>query len=200
MGITDLPAPDVVAKAQGLFEQLTRNAALFPLPVPSLPVFRAHISSLFAANAEVASNGGKREHQAKQEALRQVRADIKCLAAYVQVISNGDADKILASGFAVARRSSPRGELTPPRKLRSLHSTRDGRVKFQWEGDDGTALYQVFRSYSNAPFQWEMIGASTKRSFHADNLEPGTIYWFAVSAVGAAGESSKSEPLMARAN
>ena len=52
---------------------------------------------------------------------------------------------------------------------------------------------------SNNPFNWVLVGATTKCRFIADSLEPGTIHWFAVTAIGAAGESSNSEPLMARA-
>lgn len=54
-------------------------------------------------------------------------------------------------------------------------------------------------SNTNEPFKWELVGTTTKRRFNADNLEPGVQYWFAVSAVSAAGETSKSEPLLARA-
>jgi hypothetical protein len=57
----------------------------------------------------------------------------------------------------------------------------------------------VYMSTSNAPFQWDFIGVTTKSRFHADNLAPGTFYWFAVSAINAAGESSKSEPCRAMA-
>ena len=63
----------------------------------------------------------------------------------------------------------------------------------------GTDVFHVFRSSTSEPFKWELIGATTKRSFFAEGLESAQSYWFAVSAVGAAGESSKREPLLARA-
>ncbi|MBP6313049.1 MAG: hypothetical protein KA408_12315 [Flavobacteriales bacterium] len=44
------------------------------------------------------------------------------------------------------------------------------------------------------PFVWELTGVTTKSSFYADGLLPGQFYWFAVSTIGAAGESSMSEP------
>ena len=199
MGLTGLAATALVAKAQGLFDKLTLSAALYPSPVPALVDFQKDINALAAANAAVDSNGGKAEHQAKREAQKLVKAGIKSLAGYVQTTSGGDADKILTSGFEVVRRGSPIGELAPPQNLSSRFTNMEGRASIYWTGDDGADVYHVFMSRSNDPFNWELIGATTKRRFNADSLEPATIYWFAVSAVGAAGESSRSEPLLARA-
>ncbi|MBK6552293.1 MAG: fibronectin type III domain-containing protein [Flavobacteriales bacterium] len=38
------------------------------------------------------------------------------------------------------------------------------------------------------------MSSTTKQRFNVDGLEPGKFYYFAVSAIGSAGESSKSEP------
>ena len=72
----------------------------------------------------------------------------------------------------------------------------DGCCSFRWDREDGTDMHHVFMSTSNNPFNWVLIGATTKSRFDADSLAPGTFYWFAVTALGAAGESSKSEPLL----
>ena len=199
MGLIGLAATAIVAKAQGLLDKLTGSAVTFPAPVPALEDFQTDIDTLAAANAAVDGNGGKAEHQAKREALAVVRADIKSLAGYVQATSAGDASKILLSGFEVAKRGTAIGELAPPEKLTTRFTNMEGRASFYWKGDRGTDLYHVYLSTSNNPFNWELIGATTKCRFNADSLEPATLYWFAVSAVGAAGESSKSEPLLARA-
>ena len=60
-------------------------------------------------------------------------------------------------------------------------------------------MHHVFMSTTAEPFNWVLIGATSKSRFDADSLEPGTFYFFAVSALGAAGESSKSEPCRAMA-
>ncbi|MBK6831201.1 MAG: hypothetical protein IPG92_10910 [Flavobacteriales bacterium] len=54
-------------------------------------------------------------------------------------------------------------------------------------------------STSNDPFKWELVAVTTKSRLDVDSLQPGTFYWFAVSAVGAAGASSKSDPAQAMA-
>ncbi len=199
MGLLGHAATAIVAKAQGLFAKLTASAVLFPSPVPPLATFQTHIDELAAANAAADVNGGKAEYQEKRETLKVVLGDIKSLAAYVQATSFGDKDMILASGFDVVRRGSLIGELAPPDKLVARFTNMEGRASLAWDGEDGTDMYHVFISRTAEPFKWELIGATTKRRFNADSLEPATAYWFAVSAIGAAGESSKSEPLMARA-
>ena len=199
MGLIGLAATTIVAKAQGLFTKLTASAVVFPSPVPPLATFQTHIDALAAANAAAESNGGKDEYREKRETLKVVLGDIKSLAAYVQATSFGAEDTILASGFDVARRGSPIGELAPPVKLVARFTTMKGRASFVWDGDHGADLYHVFMSRTPECSHWELIGVTTKRRFNADSLEPGTMYWFGVSAIGAAGESSVSEPLVARA-
>lgn len=55
-------------------------------------------------------------------------------------------------------------------------------------------MHHVYMSTGNDPFNREPIGATGKSRFAANGLEPGTFYWFAVPAIGAAGETSKSRP------
>ena len=43
------------------------------------------------------------------------------------------------------------------------------------------------------------MAVTTKSRLNVDSLQPGTFYWFSVSAVGTAGTSSKSDPAQAMA-
>lgn len=198
MGVSRLSATEIVAKAQAIHDKMDGNA-YFPTPVPALADYQTNIDALAAANAAVKANGGKAEHQAKQVALKVVLEDIKSLAAYVQNATAGDADRILSSGFDVVKAGSPIGELDPPRNLGARFTTMSGRAALVWEREYGADMHHVYMSTSNDPFNWVLIGATTKSRFNADSLEPGTMYWFAVTAIGAAGESSKSEPCHAMA-
>ncbi len=198
MGLIGLAATAIVAKARGVLNKLASNV-LYPTPVPPLDEFNDHIEALAAANADVKMNGGKAEYQARRETLAVVKSDLKTLMAYVQATSKGDGSKILTSGFELVKRSTPRGELHPPTSLRSYYTTMEKRVSMRWVAQKGADTYHVFRSNTQEPFKWELVGTTTKRSFNADNLVSGVQYWFAVSAVSAAGETSKSEPLLARA-
>ena len=198
MGVSALPATGLVAKAQGIHDGMEGNVN-FPDAVPTPAAFQGLIDALAAANAEVDAVGGKPAHRAKRNADKAVRAAIKNWAGYVQSASGGDEAKILSSNFEVVRRGKPVGELQPPTYLSSRFTSMQGRVSLRWEREEGADLHHVFMSTSSAPFNWVLIGATTKCRFDADSLEPGTLYWFSVTALGAAGESSKSTELSARA-
>jgi hypothetical protein len=199
MGVSHLPATGLVAKAQGIHDGVVANAVLYPAPVPTAAVMQGYIDDLAAANAEVVANGGRVAHTAKRKAEKLVRGAIKAWAGYVQNVSGGDEGKILASNFEVVKHGTPYGELNPPTNLGARLTNTSGRVSLRWEREAGADMHHVFMSTSASPFNWVLIGATTKSRFNADSLEPGTFYFFAVSALGAAGESSKSEPCQAMA-
>lgn len=82
----------------------------------------------------------------------------------------------------------------PAREIGEPLTTTQGRAALVWNGPEGTRLYSMYQSTSSEPFNWVLIGTTTKQRFNVDKLEPGAFYWFAVSATGAAYESSLSEP------
>ena len=105
-----------------------------------------------------------------------------------------------------ARGQPQRGDqLGPPcsrsslRELKARYTTTTASVPLAWEARNGDRSYNVFKSTSNSPFNWVPVGVTTKAKFNVDGLESGEDYWFAVTATGAAGESSLSKPLIARA-
>ena len=114
-------------------------------------------------------------------------------------IAAGDMAKLLTCGLPLRRENTPIGELPPPVKLVNNLTSTSERVALAWEGPEGALMYNVYMSNSNSPFVWEQIGSTSKQKFNVDSLVPGTFYWFSVSAVGTAGESSKSEPARAMA-
>lgn len=198
MGVSRLSGTELVPKAQGIHDGLKNNAG-FPSPLPTLADFQSYIDKLAAANAAVEANGGKAEHTAKRVSELQVRSAIKSLAAYVQNTSGGDATLIKSTNFEVSKRGTPYGELKPPAKLLSVYTTTTGRVALRWKREAGCDMHHVYMSTSAEPFNWQLIGSTTKSRFDANDLQPGTFYYFAVSALGAAGETSKCEPCRAMA-
>lgn len=193
IGLDGQSATSLVAYAQALHDKVDGNPA-FATPVPAMADLQTAITALAAANAAVDANPGRVEHQARRVAQSKVEGLVRQLAGYVQATSAGDEDVILSSGFAVRKKASPIGELPRPTKLVNLLTNTTGRVSIRWQSEYGADLYHVFMSETNAPFNWQLVGATTKSRFNADSLEPGKFYWFAVTAIGAAGETSLSEP------
>lgn len=194
LGLEGLPATGLVAKAQALHDAVVDNATLFPSPIPTPPAFQALIDKLVTANAAVDANRGRNEYLVRDNADAAVREGIKQWAGYVQMVSGGDATTIKVSTFEVVKRGSPVGELPPPRNLGARLTNFTGRASLIWEREEGADTHHVYMSTSNDPFKWELIGVTSKSRFNVDDLEPGKFYWFAVTAIGTAGESSKSEP------
>ena len=194
LGLEGLPATGLVAKAQAIHDAVVANAAQFPNPEPAPAALQTLIDDLAAANAAVDANKGRKEYLERNNADSALREALKRWAGYVQMVSGGDATIIKLSTFEVVKKGSPVGELPPPRSLGARLTNMTGRASLVWQREEGAEMHHVYMSTSNDPFNWELIGVTRKSRYNVDELEPGKFYWFAVTAIGAAGESSKSEP------
>jgi len=175
------------------------GSLIYTTPTPTLAVLTAACDRLDAANQEVLFNGGKIAFGERDVAAAELRALIKELAGYVQALSKGDKPTVQDGAFNVVEPGEPIGELDPPKALGSRLTTMRGRVALDWDRVYGAKMYQTYMSTSNNPFNWQLTAVTTKSRLDVDSLEPGTFYWFAVTAVGAAGASSKSDPAQAMA-
>lgn len=198
LGLEDVTALDLVPYAQGIHDRMQGNAH-FPAPIPALPVLQSAIDALKDANARVSAERGRSDFLAKRVALAGLQRQMKRLAAYVSLVADGDEVTILSSGFGVRKKASPVGQLSIPQKLNTRLTRTAGRVELDWEVIPGAKLYHVYMSTSGSPFEWKLVAMTTKSRHNMDQLVSGTFYWFCVSAVGTAGESSKSDPLRAMA-
>ena len=130
----------------------------------------------------------------KQLAEALVEELLAKLCDSINGIAAGNKAVLLTCGLPLRRENSPVGELPPPQKVVSRYTPTSGRVSLVFEGPEGSRMFNVYRSASNDPFKWDLIGTTTKQRYNSDGNMPGSIIWFAISAVGTAGESSKSEP------
>jgi hypothetical protein len=123
------------------------------------------------------------------------------LGSYVQDECKGDEDKILSSGFEVARQGSPYGILPAPVGLLAKPGIIIGTVLLQWKRLQGARSYviQMNAADPNVEASWEGQGTSTHSRFIAEGLTSGQVYWFRVRALGAAGEGGQSDPAHSRA-
>lgn len=135
----------------------------------------------------------------KQLAEALVEELLAKLCDSINGIAAGNKAVLLTCGLPLRRENNPIGELPPPQKVVSRLTSTEGRVALVFEGPDGSRLFNVYRSYSSDPFKWELIGTTTKQRYNSDGNTPGSIIWFAITAVGTAGESSKSEPARTKA-
>lgn len=187
----------ILDQARFTVKQMTGNL--------NFPILAAQVTGLGSAadtlESEItAARTGDHEAIGRKElAGADVIDRLSMLCDSINGIAAGDKAKLLTCGLPLRRENQPIGELPPPVKLMNRLTTTTGRVALEWQGPEGSRMYNVFVSTSNDPFNWVLVAATTKQKYNADALEPGSIYWFAVSAVGMAGESSKSEPARAMA-
>ncbi|MFZ1687489.1 MAG: fibronectin type III domain-containing protein [Flavobacteriales bacterium] len=171
----------------------------------NFPSLAAQVTTLGNAadaleSAITAANTG--DHEAiglKDLAEAELELVLAKLCDAINGIALGDKAKLLTCGLPLRKENTPYGELDPPTLVASKFTTTSGRVALVFKGSRGALTYNVYQSDTSEPYKWVLIGNTSKRKFNVDGLTPGTFSNFAVSAVGTAGESSKSEPARAMA-
>jgi hypothetical protein len=179
-------------QARFVVQQMNGNAN-FPTLAAQVTALGVAVDTLAAAITN-ARSGDHEMVGLKQIAEAEVMDLLSKLCDAINGVAAGDMAKLLTCGLPMRRENQPIGPLPPPVKLVNRLTTTTGGAKLEWDGPEGTRMFNIYMSVSNDPFSWEMIGVTTKQRYVVEALEPGKFYWFAVTAIGAAGESSKSEP------
>jgi hypothetical protein len=147
-----------------------------------------------------ARSGSHEAVAAKDLAAKAVMDQLAMLCSAINGIAAGDVAKLITTGLPLRLPNSPIGELFPPMGLLAQLTRTKQRVALEWEGQRGARSFNVYTSPVPAPFDWKLIGSTTKSKFNVEGLTSGAFAWYAVSAVGSAGESSLSAPCYAMAS
>lgn len=199
-GISGLNDGALIAKSRNVVAQLTANVATFATPNPALAVVTGVIEALALARSEAETGN----HLAYGE-VRATRAALKGvmnqLAEYVANVAAGDETIMLQAGFEARKKRERQPLPEAPTSLVARMSAFTGAVDLQWESASYPS-YEVHMSATDPAHtgtEWKFMASTTKRRFMVDQLEPGTMYWFRVKAVNAAGVGPASETAMSRA-
>ena len=107
---------------------------------------------------------------------------------YVQGASEGDATKILTSGFAVRDLPTPIGPLPAPVDFMPSMGDEPGEIDLTWSAVHGAKSYlSEYREQGTAGPWLQKFG--TKSRLSVTGLTSGKTYVFRVAALGAAGQS-----------
>lgn len=185
----------LLALLNNVIAKMTGNP-LFANPAISVADMQLQSGRLTKA-IEAATNGGQDERMARDKEVLLTREMLRVQADYVRTVCAGDALKLVSSGFELARQRTPVGQVKAP-AIQYVRMTGDrGQVEVRWTKERGADTYNVLMTKqdpaSNA-VTWEIVGSTTRTRFYYGGLESLTRYWFAVRAVGSAGESVMSEP------
>jgi hypothetical protein len=194
-----LRAPALLILLRNVIAKLTGNI-FFPATPHTLASMETLADDLESATQN-ALQGGLAERELRNALVEQTKDVLTQTANYVRATANGDRKMLSTSGFDMARTAEPIGVPGVPHIKGGAATGRTGEVEFRWTGERGAHVYNVLMSATDPSVaaNWEPMATTTRTRYHAQDLEPYKAYWFAVSAIGAAGESALSEPFLVRA-
>jgi hypothetical protein len=199
LNLDRLSIADLLLKAADIKTKMTGNAN-FTTPVPPLATLNTQITSLTTSNntynqGELTQKQNKTTRDNDEAALR---ATLALLAGYVEAASGGDAAKIQSAGMDVRATSAPVGEMAAPQNLSVTGGDLEGENDLHWEPVNGRTSY-IAESASVATGPWTQFYVGKKSSVTAKGATSGSLVYFRVRAVGAAGPGPWSDIAHSRA-
>lgn len=218
VGTSGLKPVELAAKATLLHGKLTGNAN-FLTPIPDLVTFLAAITALSSAITAAAAFD-RNLIIARNLRTKELRLLIKQLAAYVQSASNGDADKIISSGFELRKQRGPKVQMTQVQNLVAESTLTEGEIDLSWDPVSAAKAFEL--EYKDLGFtgdgaasmppgmpgspssgagsgEWKHLESVTASRYKATNFISGHIYQFRARALGATGHGAMSDIAQVRA-
>ena len=158
------------------------------LPTGFLAAMKTAIEEFQQLSEEVLFNGGRVKFQAKRAKELEVIDFVRKLGAYVQAQSSGDEAKILACGFAVRSKGKPVDGLGQVQNLRPGYTLHTGEVLLLWDPVDHAVNFEVSMTTEPADAKsWSVVTVTSRGRATISGLEPATVYYFRVQAIGRKG-------------
>ncbi len=172
--------------------KLTGNA-YFPTP-PVKTTDMQVAGDAFKLAIENALNGGKNERQIRDGMIPALQDMLNKQAEYVRMMSGGDAAKLGSSGFEMAKVPAPIGPINAPKRVKAITSSVSGNINLSWTGAHGVKSYEVLQCTKDpsVPENWSVVATTSKNRWTSTGNTPGSFTYFAIIALGAAGNSGMS--------
>jgi hypothetical protein len=181
-------AKRLIPFAQNIITCFTGNTAL-PSPNPPLATVTADLSALVTAEAAVL-NRTKGAVETRDIKLATLRTDLEQLLAYVQQVASANptsaAETIQSAGMSVRKTT-----LHDKAPLAASRGTASGDVILVAKAVSHRASYEW--QYSTDGKTWTLAPATLQAKTVLSGLTAGTLYYFRVRPVLAAGEQNWSE-------
>ena len=169
---------------------MTGNAH-YPAPLPALAdVAAARNAFLVAMNAPKTGTPGV---ITRRQLRKQLEAQLRALALYVQQACSGDTVVLLGSGYPVQRARQPVGQLPAPVNLRLARGKITGQLVVRSSQVAQAGSYQWRYATAAAPTAWTFVNPTLAARVAINGLVPGTQYVVQGRAVGSQGPSDWSD-------
>lgn len=176
---------EVVSTGTAVVAGLTNNKHFTNLPY-DLNQLQADVGNLTSAIGTAAHQGGRHATAAKNKLRRDVIAQLKRWALYVQGNSNNDLEAITSTGLRPASLTRTSGPL-PKAVILSIDHGHSSQLLLTIQKIINAKCYEVEVAAvnGNVTGDWKKAGLFTKtRKLVVKELTPGTYYAFRVRAVG----------------
>lgn len=174
------------SKTQLIISSLTGNAH-FPTPIPTLAALQTAFDAF--QEALVKAGTGNRVDIAEKNAAREVLVNLlRLLCAYVNLTANGNRAMLLSSGFSISKDREP-VFISKPENLKIENGLSSGELLLSVSAVKGAYAYlhEYTTDATLAPDSWVSTTTTASKAL-LDNLQPGTLYYCRVGAVGANGQ------------
>lgn len=174
------------SKTQLIVSSLTGNAH-FPTPTPTLAALQTAFDAF--QEALVKAGTGNRVDIAEKNAAREVLVNLlRLLCAYVNLTANGNRAMLLSSGFSISKDREP-VIISKPENLKIENGLSSGELLLSVSAVKGAYAYlhEYTTDATLTPDSWVSTTTTASKAL-LDNLQPGTLYYCRVGAVGANGQ------------
>lgn len=180
----------LLIRARNIITMMTGNASYLD-PKPTLLAVKDGADA-FELAIQAALTGGTTLTDAKNVARATLTSLLRDLSYFVQNACGGDRAVLVSSGFEATKAPTPAGVLGAPGNPRVSHTNISGEFAFTFDKVVNAAIYMV-QSSTSPTGPWEDEGGFTSIRVVLSGFTPGTVYWFAVYAIGTAGDGAVSD-------
>ena len=180
-----------------VIQGLTDHAAIFTTPPITLLVLTTHKND-FANKLNAAAVGGPADTAAKNNSRGVVLADLRQLAAYVEMVANGDEAKLLLSGFEARSTERSSVPLEKPSEV-TVTNDGDGALAASCKPLKNCSMYEGRAKADGSPDWMESVFEGDSQHIRFEGLTPGVLYTVQIRGLGGStGTSDWSDPIQHR--
>lgn len=187
LNLRGLDAAGLANKGQNVCDGVNANSSSFPSAMPFIGILQMNVTALNTAITAAGNDPTKVQTSAIRDAEKQLRRSMRLVCALVNWDGNGDATKLLSSGFDLKSNNPPSAKSFVA-KLGKL---------------SGTVELEI-NSYGNAAYTWEQspdpiaawsqCALTTLSKASISGLTPGQKYWFRVKVTKGSNLITTSDP------
>ncbi len=193
LALSSLNAVAVLGLLWRVINHLTGNLN-FATPKVSLLDMTNMAEKLQTAIA-AAKDGSKLDRAQRDSLTQQAKVMLSTQATYVTMESLGNYEKLVSSGFDLAKAPTHYAVPEVPQELVARTGSEKGDVKLQFKHSPGAHTYGIYMAEQDPKLgepEWVLMGSTTRSRNVISGLVSYKPYWFRVQAIGVRGTSLMS--------